>query len=365
MIDSLGMGGAQKMVVLLGRMCVEKDIPFTVISLANDPDCDNAGEIKSYGGQVIHFPGNRLLDPRRLAALSRYFRQEKVRLVHSYLTYANIVGSISGVVAGIPVICSRRNLKDSPLHFSTGRYILETLCLNFLAKRVMANGYAIAEANNRRLLFTSIDVIPNAIILPDLISMEERLKIRGELVGDASRSIVFSSGRLFPVKRFEDIIAAVQIVRASIPDICLVIAGEGISRAGLEKRIRDLDLAHNVILTGYRDDVPRLLMASDVYVNASSMEGMSVAILEAMAAGLPVIATDVGDTGRVVVDGTGRLIPRHRPDMIASTLLDFFKNPKEMHRMGENARERIRLKYNADDWLESMLALYQSAISKE
>lgn len=364
MIDSLGTGGAQRMVVLLAYMCAEKKIPFTVISLANDPDSDNAREIRSYSGRVVNFPANRLLDINRLISIRNFLCREKFDLMHSYLTYANIIGCLSGSLAGLPVISSLRNLRDSPLHYHPGRRFIETFCLNFLAKRVMSNGYAIAQVNSQRIKTKDIDIIPNAIVVPELISSEERKTIREELVGDNSRPIIISTGRLVPLKGFADLIDAINSVKDIFPDIVLLIAGSGVTLPELENQVKKLGLSNHVKLLGYRKDIPRLLQASDVYVSASISEGMSVAILEAMAGGVPVITTDVGDATRVVIEGTGVIVPIHRPDMIASTLVSFLKDPDCMKQMGIFVRLRVCQNYNPEKWLKDILALYDKAVSK-
>jgi glycosyltransferase involved in cell wall biosynthesis len=361
-IDSLGTGGAEHMVLLLARECERVGARFSVISLADDTDSDIAREIQAINGRVFHFPAGKLLDPRRILSIARFLRKERFDLVQAYLTYANIVGSLSGMLAGIPVICSLRNVDEPPEHYHPGRRFLETICLNLLARRVMGNGYAIAKAHSRRVITKKIDVIPNAAIVPDKISSVERKDYRKKLALDATQPVAVSVGRLIHQKGYSHLIASLARVREKIPAMVLVIAGEGNERENLERQIERLGLTNNVQLIGYRHDIQSLLQACDMFVSSSLFEGMSVAILEAMAAGLPVIATDVGDASRVVDDKTGILIPNPEPELIAGSILSILADREKALEMGSAGRKRVIEDYSPEAWLKSIGQLYKTTV---
>jgi glycosyltransferase involved in cell wall biosynthesis len=364
MIDSLGAGGAERMVLLLARKCTQAGIPFTVISLSGGEETDIAREIRAVNGRVFHFPARKMMDVKRILSIRNLLRQEKVDLVQTYLTYSNVVGSLVGMLSGIPVICSLRNVDEAPEYFHPGRRFIETICLNLLATRVMGNGYAIAQAHSKRVRARVIDVIPNATMVPDPISSDERNAIRREMAGDISRPIVISVGRLIHQKGYSDLIASIALVREKIHAVILLIAGDGADREKLEHQIERLGLANNVKLLGYRKDIQPLLQACDVFVSSSLFEGMSVAILEAMAAGLPVIATDVGDASRVIVDNTGIVIPCRQPEYIAESITSILMDREAGVRMGAAGRIRVLENYSPDAWFNHIFDLYEKTIKR-
>jgi glycosyltransferase involved in cell wall biosynthesis len=293
----------------------------------------------------------------------RFLRANDFTLLHSYLTYANVVMCIAGTLARVPVIASLRNIKPNPEYYNPVIYRIETFCLRHLARRVMANGYAIGDLNRARV-GKEIVVIPNSIEVPARLPEAERTRLRKALGGDAHRTIVISVGRLVAVKGFPMIIDAVHQLRSRFPDLLLLIAGDGDQQAELENQVAALQLQDHVRLLGKRDDVPALLDASDVYVSASSMEGMSVAILEAMAAGLPVIATDTGDAARVVVAGTGFIIPVGQIQPLVDGLAALLADAPGRAQMGSAARERVASTYNTTAWTDQFLKLYQEIAEK-
>jgi L-malate glycosyltransferase len=364
-IDSLGTGGAQKMVVTLARLLAKKKIPITVISLGDDPDTVNAHKITSLGGKVVNFPASVLFNLNRINKLVDYVRDEEFNIIHSYLIYANIISALAGKITGIPVIASLRSVRPDPLYYHPIRNFIETLCLRYLVQRVMVNGHAIAQNNKHRLGGRYIDVIPNAIEISSELPDKEKKFVRKELAGDASRPIIISCGRLVPVKGFSDLIESIDLIRKKVPRIFLAIAGDGISHKELENQIANSGLTNHVKLLGHRHDVSRLLSASDIYVNSSHLEGMPVSILEAMAAGLPIVATDVGDNARVVLDGMGLVIPPHQPIALANALISLLTEPKKRVAMGSAARIHVKHNYSTDVWVKRILDLYEETITEK
>jgi glycosyltransferase involved in cell wall biosynthesis len=120
-------------------------------------------------------------------------------------------------------------------------------------------------------------------------------------------------------------------------------------------------LQHHVRLLGARNDVPQLLSASDVYVSASHWEGLPLTVLEAMAAGLPIVATGVGDVPRVVVAGTGVIVPPRDPSALAKALRNLLAEPERMRVMGQTAQAHIARHFNSTVWLDNLLAVYAQA----
>lgn len=362
MIDTLYVGGAQKMMVQLSQALTERQLEITVISL-DTVDTPMAADLRAHHIRVVEFSAPHLLDLTRLRHLVRFLRREKFDLLHTYLTYANILGVLAGRLAGIPVITSLRSTGIDPLLYHPLRHRLETWLLRFGAQSVTANGYSIAEANQQRLGSKRIVVIPNAVPVPPALSAAERAAIRTELLPEPDRLLLISVGRLSSPKGFSDLLTAFAELRRTHPAAFLVIVGDGHLRDELERQVESLELNADVLMTGARRDVPRLLAASDLFVNASHWEGLSVAILEAMAAGLPVVATRVGDTPRIVHAGIGLVVPPQQPARLAEAISTLLDEPQKLPVMGKAARDEIIHHYDPTAWVERFLSFYAAILS--
>lgn len=353
-IDSLTVGGAEKMVLVLARLLTERHIPFSVVSFDTDWDTPYAVEIRKLGVPVHHFTG-KLFNVCRMERLTRLMHETGADVVHTYLSYANIVGTICGKLAHVPVVTSLRSISLEPYHPVRSR--IETWLMRHCCNMVMANGYSVAQAHQARL-GREIQVIQNSVGVGPGLSPREREKVRAELTGNPEKTIIISVGRLAPPKGYDTLIEAFAQVHTNHPETALVIVGDGQLRKQLEEVIAAKSLQRSVLLTGERDDIARILPAADIYASSSYWEGMSVAILEAMAAGLPVVATRVGDAPWVLTEQTGILVAPRQPQELAKALAELVEDKPARLEFGENARKRIESEYSLDQWCDKMLDLY-------
>ena len=359
-IDTVRFGGAQKMQLTLAEAVQDHAVQLTVLSLEeNVQDSHFPAQLESLGVEVHYFPGNKLLDMGRIRRMSQFLQQGGFDYVHTHLTYANIVGTLVGRLAGIPVIASFRN---SSVDAQPVRAFLETVLMRYAAAQRMAVGHATADAHRRRMGGRSIVAIPNAVTLIPPLAQADREALRRELVGDAKRPLLIAVGRLMAQKGYFDLIAAFDTVRQSFPDAVLVIVGRGHLHDQMMADIKTRQLTDNIILLGARTDVPRLLAASDLYVSSSHWEGLSNALLEAMAAGLPVVATSVNDTPNVVAAGTGQLVPPQAPAALADAICHYLAHPEARKQAGVAARTHIATQFDPAVWVQQMLALYRSVV---
>ena len=191
-------------------------------------------------------------------------------------------------------------------------------------------------------------VIPNGI-LPVIIRSADRSEIRREIGLENGGPMLLSVGRLVYQKGHEYLVHAMPQVLRRYPRAKAVICGEGALRPDLERQIGELGLQSSVKLLGNRNDVGPFLASADLFVLPSRWEGLPVALLEAMGAGLPVVATRVEGVDEVVEDERqGLLVPPEDSDALASALLQLIGDPQLRSRMGEAARRRIQAHYTLD-----------------
>ncbi|MGH9381468.1 MAG: glycosyltransferase [Thermoanaerobaculia bacterium] len=353
LIDSLSVGGAQSLQLMFAQAVQDRDVELTVATLYPSRVGELAAELESLGVRVVALHGRSLLDPLRARRLVRFLRRERFNVLFTHLSSANLLGPIAGRIAGVPTIATLHAISRPTLRT---RETLETWALRRATTHCVAVGSAVAEAHRDRVAPASCVVIPNPVKEIPPLPRADRLAARRELIGTKQVMLV-STGRLKPVKGFADLLTAFAELRRTQPEAALVIAGSGPLEGELRAQILRLGLQGHAHLIGLCRDVPRLLAAADLYVNASHQEGMPMSVLEAMAAGLPVVATGVGDVRSIVVDGSGLLVPPREPHALAAALKRLLDNREQAAAMGTVARQYVRRNHRVDRWAERLLQL--------
>ena len=358
MLDTLEWGGAQMMQMFLVETLQPLNIELTVISLLESSGSTFEKRLKDAGIRVVHFHFEQLFSPVSFFHIVGFLRKEKFDLLHAYLTYSNIVGPLAGSLSGTPTIASIRSAGFDGKKQSKKRYDVETFVIRHFATRIMANGVAVEKFVRHRLKESRrVDTIPNAVDMIPIISADERMRIRREIAGDSNLYLIITVGRLSSAKGFADLLNAFSIVHAQSPDAVLIIAGGGSLMDDLTAQVKKLGLDGCVKMLGARTDVSRLLASADIYVNSSHREGTPVSVLEAMSAGLPVVATNVGENPYLLDADTGIIVPPHHPEKLASALISLINSDELRTRYGNSARERIKNYYSRDAWRKKLLKI--------
>jgi L-malate glycosyltransferase len=206
-----------------------------------------------------------------------------------------------------------------------------------------------------------INVIPNGIDLP-LYATESREAARGELGLRADRRYIACVARFHPVKDHPMLLRAFAIAAAKVPDVELLLAGDGPRRPTLEQQASELGIRDRVHFLGVRPDVPRILNASDVFALTSVSEAASLTLLEAMASRLPVVVTAVGGNPEIVDDGVhGCLVPRGDHEATGGAFIRLLQDPARAAAMGEAGRQRVVEQYQLNQTIETYGKLYAAA----
>ena len=186
---------------------------------------------------------------------------------------------------------------------------------------------------------------------------------RGRIKTGACQGICVA--RLDALKGINDLVRGVAECKTMRVGFDLSLVGDGPCRGELEGLVRSLDLSDEISFLGWREDVPALLMHADMYVLASYTEGMPLSILEAMAAGLPVVATAVGGVPELVQDGvTGLLVPPRDPQALAGAMSRLVKDPALRRRMGEAGRRRVEEHFSFDRMVQQYEDLYRELLAR-
>lgn len=365
-IDKLGWGGAQKLLMTFTETASRRGIDTLVISLMPySQKTDIPQRLRDGGAEVIELSYHKLYDPRTVPALISLLKEERVDVVHTHLSHSNIFGCMAAKIVNIPVVATLHNTRITQTGKLNLRPKLEHYCLRNLTSRVIAVGENVASVYRPFLRNDVLDIIPNSVSFAEEITLQEKNVIRIDLTGSSDRILVLAVGRLQLQKGYYDMLTAFAQVHKQYPNAFLVIVGVGYLLDSLKEYSQSLGILDHVRFLGARGDVPQLLAAADVFVNSSHWEGLSIAMLEAMAAGLPVVATSVGDAEILLSCGGGLLVEAKNPETFARALESLISNPEKMRDMGRVACEYMKKNYTADPWLDKLLACYALAQKKD
>ena len=307
---------------------------------------------------IQEFPIRGFARPATLGALlsfARWCRRERIAVVQTCDLYANVFGLPGAALAGVPVrIGSRRELNPDK---TAGQIRLQRLAYR-CATKVVANSAAARSALEQEGVASgSIAVIPNGV-------EASRFGDRSQDQLTAPVRTVITVANLRPEKSHETLIGAAALVAAEFPDVRFQIVGNGPRREALASLVSARGLDHAVEFLGHREDVPQLLAAADVFVLPSRSEAFPNGAIEAMAAGLPVVASSVGGLLDLIEpERTGLLVAPEDPDALAAALRRLFTDRAFAARLGRSARAQVHQRYSFDRMVTSFEELYLAGLA--
>jgi glycosyltransferase involved in cell wall biosynthesis len=362
-IDNLGIGGAAKVQVIFGRAAAANHLDLIQVSFGSGQDEPLKVEFEKAAIPVAYFPAPSLFDLGRIIRFTRFVQNTRPDIMQTHLTYQNIIGCIAGKIARTPVVCTLHSVRIKDEYYHPVRFWLEVFCLKYLAHRVIAVGESVKEAYIPHLGKKEILVVPNPINPQITISTGHQQALKRSLFPGECR-IAIAVGRLAAPKAYPDLIQAFATVFKKHPDVRLLIVGGGELHDEIQAIIDANQLNDLIQLQGECENVAELLAVSDVFVSASHWEGLPISLLEAMATGLPVVATRVGDIPRVVHSETGILVSPAKPDELAQAIIHLLDDPALSRKMGEAGREYAMQNHSLQAWMDRLLEIFQQSITE-
>lgn len=356
--DAISVGGAEKQLVVFAAMARQRGIDVTTISLNDGTDLSFESDLLDFGSQVVHFYSRQLFDLKRLAGLTRFLREGRFDLAHTHLAYGNIIGAFAARLNGLPVVSTLHSTGRARTTRARFRELLETYSLRAFSQCVIAVGYKVEEAQRDRFGAKKLNILQNAVLPGPELTAEQRQRIRKEMAGASAGPILITAGRFATPKALHHMVSAFSQLAEKFPQAVLVMVGGGPLFSEIQTQIAELGLNDRIRLLGARSDVPELLAAADIYVSSSIWEGLPMAVLEAMMAGLPIVATAVGDIPRVVTDATGIVVPPGQPEVLAEALGRLLNDAEARQSMGAAARRHALENFSADLWMDRLLVHY-------
>jgi glycosyltransferase involved in cell wall biosynthesis len=277
----------------------------------------------------------------------------------------NFMGSLAGRLSGVPLVITSRRALGTHQDRYKGWRIFDILSFR-LSHLVTVNSHAVEQDTLIRDLGSpsKLRVIYNGIdFTPFEAARANREAVRRTLGVLPMENVVISIANLIPYKGLSDLIEAAAVVTGRMPVAKFLLIGEdrGIQKQ-LEAKAYRLGVSQQVMFLGQRLDIPDLLAAGDLLTLSSHEEGFSNVILEAMAAGLPVVATDVGGNREAVMNGvTGWLVSPKDPDAMADRILDLLSDKERAASWGRRGQARVKEAFTINRMVEAYMNLYQSA----
>lgn len=306
--------------------------------------------------------GDSLLHVGALDRLAAFMRRIRPDVVNPHLFRSTAVAApiarAMGIRAVVETYHGREAWRQGPLR---GSFVADRLVARLLTRVIaVSRGAADFLVRGKGYPADKIVVVPNGRDLTRFVRGAHRDAVRKELEIDRAAPVVGVVGRLETQKGHVFLLDAWPEVMRAYPDARLLLVGDGSLRDALAGQARRLGVAESVIFTGFRADVPRLLDAIDVAALPSLHEGMPLTVIEAAAAGRPVVATAVDGTPEVVRDGqTGYLVPAADPAALARAVLVLLADPAGAARMGEEASRWARERFDIDAHVEATARVYR------
>jgi L-malate glycosyltransferase len=362
-IDTMNVGGTEMNALRTAARLDRTRFRVTVVTLRGEgPLAQRYAEL---GIPVQRFPIFSLYSPatvRQSIRLARFLEEERVSVVHCHDQYSNFFSVASARLARVPVILASKRWLHSTLPYRIANGI------GFrLSTRVLANSPAVAASLERddRLGAKRVVVVPNfvdemAFAAPTDAQLREW---RRELQLHDGARVICIIASLLPIKDHGTLLRAASLLRGRWPDLRVVIVGAGPALASLETLAQTLGVADIVRFAGLRPQVPSFHYLFEVSVLCSTSEGFPNTLVEAMAAGRPIVATDVGGVRDAVRnDDNGLLVPAQNPEAVAGAVDSLLTDPERARQMGNKGRGRARDEFSTQVVIGSLERLYEQLL---
>jgi glycosyltransferase involved in cell wall biosynthesis len=337
-----------------------------VCYLQGSPDGENGIENIASDVRYLEFENRNsgFTLPGAVYAIYKIIKSEKIDIVHCHRHKATVIGALASAIAGVSEVISH-------VHGLTRTRTRKRYITNWILFKRVKKIIAVSDSVRKDIIRTNLNLNPekvvtvrNGIDLGLIDSINTTRKDARLKLGLPDDTITFGTvGRLTRTKGQSYLLEAFSKILEQIHDARLVLIGEGPLSEELRRQAGNLNISSKILFTGYRNDVRELLKGLDVFVLPSVAEGLSIALLEAMASRLPVIASNVGGIPEVIDCNSGFLLPARDSSVLAEAMKKFalLKN-KERIIIGNSARKRVEEAFTTEIMQQNISELYASLI---
>lgn len=358
-IWSLGLGGAERVVINLA-LGLDKNRFKLLVCCLNDKGVF-AEELEKAGIEVIPLHKKGKWDITVVGKLAGIIRRKKIDIVHTHLWGANFWGRLAAVLCRVPVIIATEHNEDV---WKPRVFLLADKALAYVTDKIVAvsqsvRGFYVQQAGIRA---EKIQVIYNGVDVGEPPTANR--DIRKSIGLSSDDTVLAIIGRLVEQKGHKYLFEALRQLNGKY-NIKLLVVGDGPLRVGAglapARNAGARQVSERIIFLGLRKDVREILGVTDILVMPSTREGLSIVALEAMAQGVPIVATMVGGNSELIINGeTGLLVRPKDAQELKKALIELLENKETRARMSANAQLRVREKFSLDAMIEATERLYVS-----
>ncbi len=368
----MDVGGIERSVVALSHELQQRGHRIWVVSsggyLVGELDRNGTPHVRA---PLATSPGGILHSAR---TIRRLVRAEQIDLIHSFSATASVAVNLALRPAArngeshTHLVSSPMGLQNSPRELAVTTW-LRNWVLTLGAEKILVISPEIRR-HLKRVWVRDDDLVDFSFVGLDVdafvASPDDRISVREEFGFDAETCIVSTIGALHPRKSHELFIDAAALVAARVPNARFLVVGQGDLRVELERHAQAHGLAGRLVLTGVRDDISRLLSATDVYVKPGIVEGyVGITVLEALALGKPVVAFDTEDVKLALADGaTGLLVPNGDTAALAEQIVFLLEHPEVGSRLGGAGRQLVRERFHFQRLAQRLEQFYQGMLAR-
>lgn len=299
-----------------------------------------------------------------LRNLLMLIRKRQVEILHTHEFFMNALGLVASRVTGVPVVATVHGknyytdrFRRRIVYQLVGRYASQLIAVSEDVRQFL--GQRVGISSDR------IRVVPNGVPVDDTPSQEKVLALRKDLDLNQNTRVIGTVGSLYPVKGHTYLIDAAVPVVSRFPGAVFLVVGRGGLRDELEAQAQRLGVARYFRFLGHRDDVSDLLGVCNVFALPSLSEGMPLALLEAMAAGVPPVATRVGGIAEVIEHGsTGLLVPAADSHAMAENIITLLEDRDLARDIGESARKVVARRFSLTGMVQTYQEIYADLLQK-
>jgi glycosyltransferase involved in cell wall biosynthesis len=291
--------------------------------------------------------------------LARIIRGRTFDVVHMHTSHAHTLGCLASWLArqGARIVTRR-------VAFPTKKHLASKMKYRHGVHKYIAVSAAIRQVmTGDGIQPERIAVVHSGIDVSRFDQQQDPSSIRTEFNLQPGRPILGNIGRLETVKGQAVLIDAMPTVLKAFPEALLLLVGGGEPKVALERKCRELGIESSVVFAGFRDDIPKLLQLFDVFVMPSLAEGLGTSVLDAMAAGVPVIASHVGGIPEIVEnEKNGLLVPPRNPPALAAAIIRLLRNRSERASLAAAGRSTVEKKFTVNTMVEGNISVYEKVL---
>jgi len=359
LIWSLDQGGAEQVVMHLAKN-MDRSRFESVVCCLNERG-RYADGVEKEGIKVVALHKRPNIDLMIIPKLMRVLKQEKIQLLHTHLFTANLWGRIAAKLAGVPVVSTEHNVDvwKKGIHVALDKMLVHTNSRMIFVSKKVQSFYQKQIPN----LSGKSRVLYNGVDLTKFDAKNQQSPLRERFGIKENEQVIGIVGRLVPQKCHGDFVEAFRLLKAKKHGVKGLIVGEGPLRESIEEKIRKYHLENDIFLTGFTEDMPAVYRALDVFTLSSSREGFPMTMLEAMAAGVPVVSTDVGGVNECIQNGqNGFLVPPGDVEALANSIAKILGNEDLRKTFIERGKQCVEESFSIEKMARNHEVLYQEIL---